>query len=71
MERNGSRPVAMVRRRSRRPCTFVLDEALVQRARDEVGERDVVLSIEAALVAAIDYKLWVREVAKGERDVLQ
>lgn len=54
----------------RRPYTFLLDEALVERARREVGEPDVVRSIEAALTAAIDYQLWMREVARGERDVL-
>jgi hypothetical protein len=30
----------------------------------------VVRSIEAALAAALDYQLWVREVAAGSRDVL-
>jgi hypothetical protein len=57
-------------RAARRPFTFVLDETLVRRARTEVGESDVVRSIEAALAAAIDYQLWVREVASGDRDVL-
>jgi len=55
---------------SRRPCTFVLDAELVERARREVGETDVIRSIEGALAAAIDYRTWVREVAAGERDVL-
>lgn len=55
---------------ARRPHTFVLDEALVERARQEVGERDVVRSIEAALAAAIDYSDWVREVREGRRPVL-
>jgi hypothetical protein len=55
---------------ARRPFTFVLDETLVRRARTEVCESDVVRSIEAALAAAIDYQLWVREVAAGDRDVL-
>lgn len=55
---------------ARRPFTFVLDETLVRRARTEVSESDVVRSIEAALAAAIDYQLWVREVASGDRDVL-
>lgn len=55
---------------SRRAFTFLLDEQLVERARQEVGEHDVVRSIEAALVAALDYQLWVREVSAGERDVL-
>ena len=54
----------------RRPHTFVLDPALVERAREEVGEPDVVRSIEAALAAAIDYRSWVREVRAGRRDVL-
>lgn len=53
----------------RRPHTFVLDPSLVERARQEVGESDVVRSIEAALAAAIDYTSWVREVREGRRDV--
>ena len=57
-------------RPERRPHTFVLDRTLVERAREEVGESDVVRSIEAALVAAIDYRSWVREVRAGRRDVL-
>jgi len=63
-----------VRRRrdgvSRRPFTFLLDSELVERARREVGEGDMVRSIEAALTAAIDYQLWVREVARGRRNAL-
>jgi hypothetical protein len=55
---------------SRRPYSFFLDEDLVERARQEVGEHDVIRSIEAALAAAIDYKLWMHEVERGERDVL-
>lgn len=55
---------------NRIPFTFLLDERLVERARREVGEGDVVRSIEAALAAAIDYQLWVREVRAGEREVL-
>ena len=55
---------------ARRPYTFVLDETLVERARREVAENDVVRSIEAALAAAIDYQMWVREVSSGQRDVL-
>lgn len=59
------------RRRSRGPArgpyTFWLDAALVERARREVGESDVVRSIEAALLAAVDYRDWVREVAAGRR----
>ena len=54
----------------RRAYTFRLDPELVERARREVGESDVVRSIEAALAAAIDYHMWVREVAAGRRDVL-
>lgn len=54
----------------RRPHTFVLDRTLVERARREVGESDVVRSIEAALTAAIDYRSWVREVREGSRTVL-
>ena len=57
-------------RANRRPHTFVLDRTLVERARREVGESDVVRSIEAALAAAIDYGSWVREVREGRRDVL-
>lgn len=57
-------------REHRLPHTFVLDRALVERARREVGESDVVRSIEAALVAAIDYRSWVREVNEGKRDAL-
>lgn len=55
----------------RRPHTFVLDESLVERARREVGEPDMVRSIEAALAAAIDYRCWVREVRSGRRTVLE
>ena len=54
----------------RRPFTFVLDGQLVERARQEVGEGDVIRSIEAALAAAVDYQLWVREVSAGQRGVL-
>ena len=54
----------------RQAFTFHLDPALVDRARVEIGEPDVVRSIEAALAAALDYQMWVREVAAGERDVL-
>ena len=55
---------------ARRPYSFFLDAELVERARLEVGELDVVRSIEAALAAAIDYKVWMHEVERGERDVL-
>ena len=58
------------RQEARSPHTFVVDRALVQRARREVGESDMVRSIEAALAAAIDYRSWVREVQEGRRDVL-
>ena len=54
----------------RRPYTFILDPLLVERARQEVGESDVIRSIEAALAAAIDYTSWVRETREGRRDVL-
>lgn len=55
----------------RRPHTFLLDQTLVERARREVGETDVVRSIEAALAAAIDYRCWVREVRDGRRTVME
>jgi hypothetical protein len=54
----------------RQAYTFHLDPGLVERALREVAEGDVVRSIEAALAAAIDYQLWVREVAAGDREVL-
>ncbi|HSK19266.1 MAG TPA: hypothetical protein VK912_09000 [Longimicrobiales bacterium] len=57
-------------RTERRAYTFYLDPALVARVRTEVNEGDVVRSIEAALAAALDYQLWVREVANGRREVL-
>lgn len=55
----------------RRPFTFVLDPVLVERARREVGDQDMVRSIEAALAAAIDYQHWVREISKGGRSALR
>lgn len=55
---------------ARGPYTFYLDADLVERARREVGESDVVRSIEAALAAALDYQMWVREVSTGRRDLL-
>jgi post-segregation antitoxin (ccd killing protein) len=58
------------RQTERQPHTFVLDQDLVERARREVGEQDMVRSIEAALAAAIDYNSWVREVRAGRRDVI-
>lgn len=57
-------------RYNRTAFTFYLDPKLVDRARSEVSEPDVIRSIEAALAAAIDYQLWVREVARGERDLM-
>lgn len=54
----------------RQAYTFHLDPALVARARTEIEESDVVRSIEAALAAALDYQLWVREVAAGRREEL-
>lgn len=59
---------ATTRRRyaDRRAFTFYLDPALVNRALQEVSEPDVVRSIEAALAAAIDYQLWIRETAASE-----
>ena len=59
-----------LREAARKPYSFYLDPDLVERARLEVGEPDVIRSIEAALAAAIDYKLWIREVSTGQRDVL-
>ena len=56
---------------ARRPFTFVLDGELVEKARTEVGESDVIRSIEAALAAALDYNMWVREVASGDRSALE
>jgi len=49
----------------RKSFTFRLDPVLVERARREVGEQDMIRSIEAALLAAIDYQLWLREVSRG------
>jgi hypothetical protein len=54
----------------RQAYTFYLDPVLVDRARREVSESEMVRSIEAALAAAIDYHMWVREVAAGNREVL-
>jgi hypothetical protein len=73
MTRNGERPAATRRVRANPPdrqsFTFLLDPGLVERARREVGERDMVRSIEAALLAAIDYQLWVREVSRGKENL--
>lgn len=55
---------------ARQAFTFYLDPSLVDRVRTEVAEGDVIRSIEAALAAALDYQLWVREVAAGDREVL-
>ena len=55
----------------RQAYTFHLDPALVARVRTEVNEGDVVRSIEAALAAALDYQLWVREVERGGRPELR
>jgi hypothetical protein len=54
----------------RQACTFHLDANLVSRVRSEIGEGDLVRSIEAALAAALDYQIWVREVAAGRRQAL-
>jgi len=54
----------------RSPFTFQLDALLVERARREVGETDMIRSIEAALAAAVDYQRWVRDVSTGRRDVM-
>ena len=67
MDHSGTR---QLREAARKPYSFFLDADLVERARLEVGEPDVIRSIEAALAAAIDYKVWVREVSAGQRDVL-
>jgi hypothetical protein len=69
MSENG-RKGDRLREVARRPYSFFLDAELVERARIEVGEPDVVRSIEAALAAAIDYKNWVSDVARGKKDVL-
>jgi hypothetical protein len=70
-----SRPLSPALRRPspvtvRHPYTFQLDANLVERARREVGEPDMIRSIEAALAAALDYQVWIREVAVGKRDVM-
>jgi hypothetical protein len=54
---------------ARLPYSFYLDPDLDERARLEVGETDVIRSIEAALAAVIDYKAWQEQVRAG-RDVL-
>jgi hypothetical protein len=65
-----TRGIEQRRRNDRQAYTFYLDPGLVDRAREEIGEGDVIRSIEAALAAALDYQMWVREVASGTRDVL-
>lgn len=74
MQKGEKRGVAAGRRarsnsQERQSFTFFLDPVLVERARREIGERDMVRSIEAALLAAIDYQLWVREVSRGKEGV--
>jgi hypothetical protein len=67
---SGPMTAALRRVSDRQAYTFHLDPALVERVRQEIGEGDVVRSIEAALAAALDYQMWVREVSAGERKVL-
>lgn len=50
--------------------TFVLNSELVERALREVAEQDVIRSIEAALIAAIDFQRW-REAVRSGRDVTE
>jgi hypothetical protein len=69
MRRDNGR-ARQLREAARRPYSFFLDADLVERARQEVGESDVVRSIEAALAAAIDYKQWQQQVSAGNRDIL-
>lgn len=67
MTDTAARPRSRVEREA---YTFHLDPTLVARVRTEIGENDLVRSIEAALAAALDYQLWVREVAAGRREEL-
>ena len=69
MSRSNSR-TRKLKEAARRPYSFNLDADLVERARQEVGESDVIRSIEAALAAAIDYKAWQEQVRAGSRDLL-
>jgi len=69
-EKGTAQSTRRMRESVRRPYSFMLDGDLVERAREEVGENDVIRSIEAALAAAIDYKVWVREISAGQRDLL-
>jgi hypothetical protein len=68
--RAGRRWAAERSQAQRQAYTFYLDEGLVDRVRREIGEKDVVRSIEAALEAVLDYQRWVRETSAGQRDVL-
>ena len=70
MKETATTTTRKMRETARKPYSFFLDADLVEKARQEVGEPDVIRSIEAALAAAIDYKLWVRQVSSGERDIL-
>jgi len=67
MKRSGR--TRQLKEAARQPYSFYLDPDLVERARQEVGESDVIRSIEAALAAVIDYKVWQSQVRDG-RDVL-
>lgn len=67
--RSSNGRIRQLKEATRRPYSFFLDATLVERARQEVGESDVIRSIEAALAAAIDYKQWQQEISGG-RDVL-
>ena len=67
MKRSGK--ARQLKEAARQPYSFYLDPDLVERAREEVGESDVIRSIEAALAAVIDYKAWQEQVRAG-RDVL-
>ena len=67
---NTGRMTRKLKETTRRPYSFFLDAELVERAREEVGETDVIRSIEAALAAALDYKAWQQQVTQGRRDVL-
>lgn len=69
---DAARPVHVPRGRAphgrrRVPVTFRLEERLVTCARAEVGEPELVRCLEAALVAAVDYRRWMREVAAGRQ----
>jgi hypothetical protein len=68
MRRSNSK-TRQLKEAARQPYSFYLDRDLVERARQQVGETDVIRSIEAALAAVIDYKAWQEQVRAG-RDVL-